>query len=171
MANIATRALANQLIMSLFSGLGLMGGGMGGGMGGFFGGGMFTGGPVIAGSYKTGGLITSGMSTRDSTYAKVSRGEFVLRKAAVDALGLETVKALNSADPNSVKDKEMMNSNATQAMSASNSEGGGVVNVYVVSEKQLPPMGPNDVKAIIGDDIARDGELASLVAQVAMRTK
>ena len=170
MANIATRALANQMIMSIFSGLGLMGGG--GGLGSLFGGAgaMFTGGPVIAGSYKTGGLITSGMSTRDSTYAKVSRGEFVLRKAAVDALGLETVKALNSADPSSVSDKEMMTSSAAQSMSSTNSES-GVVNVYVVSEKQLPPMGPNDVKAVIGDDIARDGELASLIASVAMRTK
>lgn len=172
MANIATRALANQLISSLFSGLGLMTGGMGG-MGGMFGGAgaMFTGGPVIAGSYKTGGLITTGMETRDSTYAKVSRGEFVLRKAAVDALGLETVKALNSADPSSVSDKEMMNNNAANAKSTTGNDESGTVNVYVVSEKQLPPMGPNDVKAIIGDDIAREGEIASLIAQVNMRTR
>lgn len=172
MANIATRALANQMISSIFSGLGLMTGGTGG-MGSLFGGGgaMFTGGPVIAGSYKTGGLITSGMATRDSTYAKVSRGEFVLRKAAVDAIGLETVKALNSADPSSVSDKEMMTNSAANATAATNSQDSGTVNVYVVSEKQLPQMGPNDVKAVIGDDIARDGELASLIASVAMRTK
>jgi len=172
MANIASQAVANQLISSIFSMIGLGGGAANvGGMAstgavGNLAGLRFTGGPILAGSYKVGGLITAGMDTRDSTYAKVSRGEFILRKPSVDALGIENVRALNSVDKSTIKQKEASTLKAKETISQISSTESGEVNVYVMSEKAQPQLGPNDVKVIIGDDIARDGEIATLIASI-----
>lgn len=161
MANIATNAIANQVISSMFGAVGIPGLSVGG---------MYTGGPIIAGNYAAGGLITSGMATRDSTYAHVSRGEFILRKQAVDAIGLETVRSLNAADSNSVSGAEQANQQAAESMTKTNTGEGGVTNVYVVNKESVPQtMGPNDVVATVGDNIARDGTLATLIASVKMR--
>lgn len=162
-ADMANRALANQLMSSLFGGLG------GGGsiFSSLFGGsnGMYTGGPVIAGNYATGGLITQGMDTRDSTYAHVSRGEFVLRKRAVDALGLETVRALNAADPSSVSDKENMAQQAASSSLKSTSSERGVANFYAVLPDEVPEsLGPNDVIMTVADNYRKGGVLKKLIA-------
>ena len=45
---------------------------------------------------------------------------------------------------------------------------GGTVNVWVVTPDQQPTMGPNDVVAIVGDNIARGGSIKKLVRQVAI---
>lgn len=149
-ADMATRALANQLMSSIF---------------GSFAGGMYTGGPVIAGNYATGGLITSGMASRDSTYAHVSRGEFILRKRAVDALGLETVRALNAADPSSVSQREDMTSQAATASMKAQSSERGVANFYAVLPDEVPEsMGPNDVVMHVAENYRNGGVLKKLIA-------
>lgn len=43
---------------------------------------------------------------------------------------------------------------------------GGVVNVWVVSPDQVPAMGPNDVIAVVNDNISRNGSIRKLIQQV-----
>jgi hypothetical protein len=129
----------------------------------------WNGGEQFAGSYAGGGEITRGMSTRDSTFAKVAKGEFVLRRKAVQSLGIDTVKALNSADPNLIdRQAEKLGGNP---MAQQKDSGSKEVNVYVVSPEQMPSsLGANDVVHIIADNLTRGGVTKQLVKRINMGT-
>ena len=128
----------------------------------------YTGGEMIAGSYYKGGEITSGSTSRDSTYAKVAKGEFVLRRRAVQALGLDTVKALNSADPSSIQSSEAKLAHA--GMDTKVSEGKDkTVNVWVVTPDQKPDgLSENDIVTVVSDNINRNGTIKKLVRSISM---
>jgi TP901 family phage tail tape measure protein len=177
MLDIASEIAANALlkgILQMVAGAGF--GGMFGtetGAGIDTGGSSFSrnwnGGEQFAGSYAGGGEITRGMSTRDSTFAKVAKGEFVLRRKAVQSLGIDTVKALNSADPNLIdRQAEKLGGNP---MAQQKDTGSKEVNVYVVSPEQMPAsLGANDVVHIIADNLTRGGVTKQLVKRINMGT-
>lgn len=163
LAKLAAKQAIMSLLASMFGGA-IGGGSMDASNSSPFAMAAWNGGPVLAGAYKAGGLITSGVDTRDSTYAKVARGEFILRKAAVDALGIDTVRALNTANPNMV---------STESLGAKpdsdKKDGGGVVNVWVVTESEKPAgLGAKDVLVIVNDDLQRNGQTKQLVKQIAL---
>ena len=127
----------------------------------------WNGGEIFGGSYAGGGEITRGMSTRDSVYAKVAKGEFVLRRKAVQSLGIDTVKALNSADPNLIdRQAEKLGGNP---MADKKDAGNNEVNVWVVSPDEMPTsLNANDVVHIISDNMSRGGVTKQLVKRINM---
>lgn len=125
----------------------------------------YTGKHIIAGSYYDGGHITSGVTSRDSTYAKVAKGEFVLRRRAVQALGLANVQAINAADPSVVKSNELAAAKGGGTMMAQLKE--TEVNVWVVSKEEVPnETSGKDTIHIVADDIQRGGVLRQLIRTV-----
>lgn len=105
-----------------------------------------------------GRYITRGVPNRDSVDAKIARGEFVVRKKAVDSVGVGFMERLNergSSALQSLAPKIVMPPPAEQNM-----------NVYVVAPEQRPTMGPNDVLVTIANDIYRGGPTKQLIKQV-----
>lgn len=124
----------------------------------------YQGGPVLVGSYASGGLIRSGLDTRDSTLAHVSRGEFILRKRAVDALGIDTVRALNTANPEMLRAKE--NAIRTPMMN-DKQESEGDINIWLVKESEKPNgLGPRDVLMVFQDDVLKNGQTKQLIKRI-----
>lgn len=105
-----------------------------------------------------GGLITGGVPNRDSVPIMAMQGEYVLRKSAVDALGVDNLNRINAMTA------QAGNSQAN----APSAKGGGTVNVYIVPKDSVPNIGPNDILAVVNDDLARGGSTAKLVKTVAM---
>ncbi|BCJ91778.1 hypothetical protein IZ6_25130 [Terrihabitans soli] len=149
---IIATALANQIIMSV---LGLDGvPGSGGGSGGWL--------SQLFGTTKGSALgehINTGIPGRDSTLRKVMPGEFILRKSAVDAIGVDSLTGLNNQG----------NRRMSESMAANDNKAGmGTLNVWVVSPDQVPPPGPNDIVATVADNLQRKGVLKQLVKQIAI---
>lgn len=126
----------------------------------------WNGGPVPAPRrYATGGLVTGGMRSRDSTLIHAAQGEFVLRQAAVDAIGLEGVKALNNLDPNTVKSLESVK----PAEKSEKSEGDKTVNVWVVSEEEAKQgMDDQSILVVVDKALMRNSSTKKLVKRISM---
>jgi len=111
---------------------------------------------------KAGGGEVTGNVARDSKLHMLMPGEYVLRKKAVDMIGLETLNAMNSMGNRAM---------ATGGhVGVANQKKGplGQTNVYVVAPEQQPVPGPSDIIAVINDDIARNGTTKKLIKSVAM---
>ena len=178
MMSIISRRLSEALIDSLFGNLlkGGAGGGAGGGFGGFLSGlgSFFGGGGAAAGAapvispftfFANGGLVraSNGYAVgRDSVPALLMPGEVVMRKSAVDAIGEDNLLALNNQG-------NRRNSDAFSSVAQNdNAAGSGVVNVWVVSQDQVPPPSQSDIIAIVSSDISRGGTVKQLIKQVQM---
>lgn len=146
------KALAMQIVMSMFGD-----GGIGSGVGGNLLQGLFG---VVGKSAN--GEIVPGMSNRDSKLRMVMPGEAILRRSAVSALGRDTVTSMNNMGNRAVSGSPM------NAMNDNSSGAEKTVNVYVVSPDQIPPLGPNDIVATVADNINRRGTLKTLIKSVAM---
>lgn len=126
---------------------------------------MWTGGLVGAPKrYASGGLIAGGMKTRDSTLINAAQGEYVLRSAAVKAIGLDNVDYLNSLDESSVRSmKDIKKPEKPEP------EGDKVVNVWVVHESEQPQgMDENGVLVVVNKALMRDSTTKKLVKQINM---
>lgn len=125
----------------------------------------FNGGPVSAPRrHNNGGLIAGGMKTRDSTLINAAQGEYVLRSAAVKAIGLDNVDYLNSLDDSSVRSMREI-----KKPEKSDSEGDKVVNVWVVHESEQPQgMDENSVLVVVNKALMRDSTTKKLVKQINM---
>jgi TP901 family phage tail tape measure protein len=116
---------------------------------------------AAAGDYVKGNL------SRDSQNYKLMPGEYVLRKSAVQAIGKE-----NLDQANAMGNRAVATSNHTGTMApASNSTQlpgqENTTNIYLVDERsQAGQMGPNDVIAIISDDMARGGATKKLIKSI-----
>lgn len=111
---------------------------------------------------KAGGGEVTGNVARDSKLHMLMPGEYVLRKKAVDMIGLETLNAMNAMGNRAM---------ATGGhVGVANQKKGplGHTNVYVVAPEQQPVPGPSDIIAVINDDIARGGSTKKLIKSVAM---
>lgn len=109
-----------------------------------------------------GEIVGGGIPGRDSVLRKVMPGEVILRQSAVQAIGVNKLRALNNLGNRTISQSEGMMTSQQQA------GGGGMVNVYVVSPDNVPTMGPNDVVAVISDNISRKGTIRQLIKSVQM---
>ena len=108
---------------------------------------------------KDGGGEVRGAVARDSVPHNLMPGEFVVRSAAVKALGIENLKQANALGG------RMISKSTPQPVvlpSASEQK----VNVYVVAPGSRPSMGPSDVLAVISDDILRGGTTKKLIKSI-----
>lgn len=116
--------------------------------------------------YAGGEVPTFGAMNRDSVPIIAEPGEFMLRKAAVDAIGVDTLRSINSMGNRrmslSKKDLPSMPSKEKQPSQS------GEVNVWLVQEGTKPVLGPNDVLQIIGEDILQKGQTKQLIKQVSL---
>lgn len=107
----------------------------------------------------TGRYITDGVPSRDSVNARIAKGEYVVRKSAVDSVGVDFMDRLNERGSHALKSvapKPLIVPRAEQKM-----------NVYVVAPEHRPSMGPNDVLVTIANDIANGGQTKQLIKHVA----
>ncbi len=113
--------------------------------------------------HSNGGMVVGGVQTRDSTLVNAAQGEFVLRRAAVQALGVDTVRTLNNMDRGSVRSLEAM-------PSGERSESAGreaVVNVWVVSEdEKANGMDENSMLVVVNKALMRDSTTKKLVKRI-----
>ena len=173
MTQLASKMLANQLLASLFRSIGGAMTSMGGPLAQAAGAGScaapapakWNGGEVYGGAYAGGGEITTGMKTRDSTYIKAAKGEFVVRSEAVDAIGVDTLKTINNLNKNTVKNSAALQSSATEARPLFAPQ--LTTSVYLLDKTTPPPsMGANEVLAVITDDMVRKGQTRTLIKQI-----
>lgn len=171
LGDMAAKIAANQLMTMLigsFAGSAATGAGASSGStaGSLQGTALFSGGLVTRG-YSSGGEITSGMESRDSTLIKAAKGEFVLRNEAVKAIGVDTVRQLNSLDRSSAKSVSTQLGTLSPEASKEASQNDGDVNFWVVLDrKEMPQLGRSDVLMIIEDDVSRGGKTKQLIKSV-----
>ena len=106
----------------------------------------------------SGRYITAGVPNRDSVDARIAKGEYVVRKSAVDSVGVDFMDRLNERGSHALKGlagKPLVMPRAEQKM-----------NVYVVAPEHQPQMGPNDVLVTIANDIASGGMTKQLIKHV-----
>ena len=111
---------------------------------------------------KADGGHVKGNLPRDSKLHLLMPDEYVLRKSAVQAIGVDKLDQLNALG------NRKMASGGHVGAAAQRPSSLGLTNVYVVSPEQKPVPGPNDIIAIIGDDIARGGPTKKLIKSVSM---
>lgn len=114
---------------------------------------LFNGGIV---GYSDGGLVNHGVPNRDSVLTALARGEYVVRKKAVDSVGRGFLDEINK---NGAK---AMPSTAIAMPAPARQE----TNVYVVKDEPPPQMGPNDVLAVVANDILKDGQTKRLIKHI-----
>ncbi|SKB62240.1 phage tail tape measure protein [Sphingopyxis flava] len=160
---MAAKALANEIFgMLLKVGASLLGGSApsGGGSGGnaTFGGHapFFNGGLV---GRAEGGLVTEGVPNRDSVATKLARGEFVTRKAAVDSVGVDFMRDLNKRGAQALQG---MGVNVIP-LRPSRME----TNVWVVAPEEKPQLGPNDVIAVMTNEMLKESGTKKLIKSIA----
>jgi TP901 family phage tail tape measure protein len=119
-------------------------------LGGFF---NFNGGGLIR---RAGGGITQ----RDRVPILGREGEYMLRKSAVDLIGRDTLDHINALG------NQTVSRSAPPPLPANNNAPPMETNVWLVSKDQVPPPGPKDIVAIIGEDISGGGVTKKLIKQV-----
>lgn len=100
---------------------------------------------------------------RDSELTMLQPGEYVMRKTAVDAIGVDTLNQMN-AQGNMVASRS-----APPAMQQQKPGGDQTINFYLVDERsQAGAIGPQDILAVVTDDIARGGTTKKLIKSIQM---
>ena len=132
------------------------GGSFGGGFGNF----SFTG-----GSRWHGGMIHAfggrGITTRDTIPVLAADGEYILRQSAVSAIGRDKLDEINA-----LGNRTISQSSAQMKPLEINMPPPATTNVWLVSEDQMPPMGPNDIIATVVNDGLRGGSVKKLIKSV-----
>ena len=117
-------------------------------------GGNFNGGAITG--YSGGGKVNHGVPNRDSVLTGLARGEYVIRKKAVDMVGTGFLNQLNKTGKPPLAPMIM-------PIGLGNKQ---ETNVYVVKPDARPQMGPNDVLVVLHDDILRGGQTKQLIRQI-----
>lgn len=155
--------LAVYLMQQLLGWMGFSGGGqIGGSGGGGFLGALFSkeGGQVrraAAGEKVTGNL------NRDSIPYYLMDGEYVLRRSAAQAIGYDELDRINAMGNNATAQaahhgKARQNTDQNKSRSQ---------NIYLVDDRsKVGNLGPDDILAVVGDDIARGGSTKTLIRAV-----
>jgi lambda family phage tail tape measure protein len=117
----------------------------------------FNGGPI---GFNSGGRVMNGYPNRDSVHAKLAKGEFVVRKSAVDSVGPEFMENLNKRGARALAG---MSQSPIIMPKPAHQE----TNVYITQPNRPPPLGPNDILMVLQDDILKDGSTKKLIKQVA----
>ena len=108
-----------------------------------------------------GEYINDGLSTRDSTLRHVMKGEYILRRSAVNQIGRKNLDNMNA-----MGNRRLSVENNPFANNMDKKSQPSVTNVWVVTPDQQPQMGPNDVVAVVADNIQRRGSLKRLIKSV-----
>lgn len=120
-------------------------------------------GPSMAGGGEVPGIRMAGGGSiapfRDNVNINAMPGEFLLRKSAVDMVGLDSLRQLNAAGNSRMSGMPTM----AQAMPKREPD---TVNVWVVPKDQVPPPGQKDIVAMVADDIGSNGTIKKLIKQV-----
>jgi len=163
---MAAQALANQIfgsILKIFGagfggassrGVSSAGAGLGGSIKSILG--RFNGGSI---DRAEGGLVTEGVPNRDSVNTNLARGEFVTRKAAVDSVGVEFMRDVNKRGVRALKSlapTPIIAPAPKQEMA-----------VYLVAPEERPSLGPNDVVAVMNNEMLKDGSTKKLIKYIA----
>lgn len=107
-----------------------------------------------------GGAVRRGFTTHDSALYNLAAGEFVTRGKSVSEIGvnnMETINKFGKAGLDKVAGKNVFTNLQMPKQET---------NVFVVQERQKPPMGPNDVLVTIHNDILQNGPTKKLIRQV-----
>lgn len=116
------------------------------------------GSPVFAAS---GGSLSGGIAGRDSIPVMAMPGEYMVKKTAVDAVGVDFMNSLNNTTANSIS--------ASAPSTSSGKKDPEVTNIWVVTPDQKPPMGPKDIELILEDKLSQGkSSLKTLVRSIAM---
>lgn len=138
---------------------GASGGTGGGGIGGFLGG-------LFSMFFANGGIVHAANGyhnpNRDSVGAMLRPGEGVLRKSAVDNMGIDAFNNLNAMGNSTVSKSSPI------AYTPPKPREPDTVNVWNVSKDQVPPPGPKDIIATVGDNLNNGGSLRVLVKKIAL---
>lgn len=158
---IIAKALANQIIMSLFGG-GYGGSGIFGQLGmGLFGiPGMSTGGIPRAATGR------SPSPHRDNMLVNVMPGEGILRESAMKVIGENGFNELNNLGNRQISEGALQGRAAND--NSQQPAGAGTVNVWVVSPDNVPPPSDKDIIATISQNIQNRGTIKQLIQQVQM---
>lgn len=106
-----------------------------------------------------GGPINQGTAARDSVLTKLSKGEYVVQKSAVDSVGTSFMENLNRNGAQSLKGMQAMPQLiAPQAKQE--------MKVFVVAPTAKPQMSPSDVLLILQDDMLKGGTTKQLVRHI-----
>ena len=106
-----------------------------------------------------GGPIRGGIPGKDSVGVLAMPGEYMLKKSAVDAVGMEYLNGLNSMTNNTV-------SSSSSSSPLAKPRQPDTTNVWVVAPESKPSMGPKDIVMVITDDMMRGGATRQLVKQI-----
>lgn len=106
-----------------------------------------------------GGSVARGLTTRDSTLVHAAKGEYMLRRSAVNSIGTDVLDAMNSRGAEAIRGMGRVAVPAVQPAPVQ-------TNVYVVAPEEKPQLGPNDVIAIIANDVLKGGATKKLIKQV-----
>jgi len=121
--------------------------------------GSFNGGPAGAPIGRLqGGIVANGSEARDSVQTRLAKGEWVIRKKAVDSVGNDFMAQLNAHGAGALK--------AMQTVPALPKPAHQETNVWVVKPDQLPQPGPRDFIVAVQEDILSGGETAKLIKHV-----
>lgn len=113
---------------------------------------------MMVGGQTSPGYIGQGVANRDTVPIMGARGEFMLRKAAVDSLGLSNVDALNRQGSAALKKM----GGGTTIIPAARQE----MNLYVIKPDEKPQLGPKDMVLAITDDMLQGGVTKQLVRKI-----
>ncbi len=114
-----------------------------------------SGGPTMAAA----GRLVGGQGARDTQLFGLTPGEYVLRKSAVDAVGVDTldrINALGSSTISAARPQAMMQARAEP----------DVTNIYVVPPEQKPSLTKKDVLINMQEFLQVDGTTKQLVRQI-----
>lgn len=104
--------------------------------------------------------FVEGMENRDSKKYLLMPGEYVLRRSAVQAVGVDYLDQLNA-----MGNRRMATGGHIGAAKPSGK--GQAQNLWLVDERSKAPVpGPNDIIAIVSDDMARNGPTRRLVKAI-----
>lgn len=131
---------------------------------------------AAAGSAPTGGAISLpslsfkpmkrggpvGIANRDSVPILGEPGEFMLRKSAVDMIGIDNLNRINALGNKKISESSRNFSGG----SASGSTSPVVTNVYVMSPEAQPQLTERDVIVALTDDMQRNGQSIKLIKQI-----
>jgi len=110
------------------------------------------------------GTHVKGNLNRDSQRYDLMPGEYVLRRSAVQAIGVDQLDSLNALGNRTVQSAGHQGAASNQQKT---SAPGRDMNIYLVDERsQATGLGPSDVIAVISDDISRGGTTKKLIKSV-----
>lgn len=109
--------------------------------------------------YALGGYVDRGLPTRDSVPALLSRGEFVMQRSAAESIGHKLLMDMNNRGAAALN-------KLGQAPIVMPQGAPQETNVWVVIPEEKPIPGPNDILAVVHNDVLRNGATKQLIKKV-----